>query len=122
MPIALQWSTGLATRTSLRGIRRIPVLAALFLAASVVLLRLDPPELVIYPDGRPVLDAPDTLAAQAGCPYLLSTGVPLPVPYTIQAFKSNGEGGAQAPDPSRRVTGLVTACPVNPPGSARVTR
>lgn len=97
------------------------MLAAWILAASVVLLRLDPPELVIYPEGRPALEAPDTLAAQAGCPNLLSTRVPLPVPYTIQAFKANGEGGAQAPDPSRRASGLVTACPIDPPGSARVT-
>jgi hypothetical protein len=97
------------------------VLAAWILALNVVLLRLDPPELVIYAENRAALEAPDTLAAQAACPYLLGSQVPLPVPYTIQAFRSSGEGGAQAPDPSRRVSGMITACPVDPPSAARAT-
>ena len=95
---------------------------AAWLIATTVLLRLDPADLVIYPDGRPGLEAPDTLADQAACPYLRTSQVPLPVPYVIQLFKSNGEGGGESPDPSRRVSGMLTAWPDDATTVAHATR
>ena len=94
---------------------------AVVLIAATVLLRLDPAELVIYPDTRQGLEAPDTLVAEAACPYLRSTQVPLPVPYVIQLFKSSGEGGAESPDPSKHVSGMLRACPDDPTTAAHTT-
>ena len=94
---------------------------AVVLIAATVLLRLDPAELVIYPDTRQGLEAPDTLVAEAACPYLRSSQVPLPVPYIIQLFKSNGEGGGESPDPSKHVSGMLKACPDDPTTAAHTT-
>ena len=80
--------------------------------AVSVLLYLNPPDLVIYldqgeadrvsrPDGRGV-------GVQV---HLRAAGVPLPVPYVIMPLKSSGEGGGQVPDPSRRVSGMLSSCP-----------
>jgi hypothetical protein len=80
------------------------------LAASV-LLYLNPPDLVIYTDPGQRIESPDRVAAESACVYLRAAGVPLPIPYVIQSLKSNGEGGGQVPDPSRRVSGMLSACP-----------
>jgi hypothetical protein len=80
------------------------------LAASV-LLYLNPPDLVIYLDQGQRIESPDRIAAESACGHLRAVGVPLPVPYVIMPLKSNGEGGAQVPDPSRRVSGMLSSCP-----------
>jgi hypothetical protein len=79
--------------------------------AATVLLRLNPPDVLIYPEAGERIEAPDQWAAASACSYLRSVGVPLPVPYAIQPFKSAGEGKAQVPDPTRRVTGMLNSCP-----------
>jgi hypothetical protein len=79
--------------------------------AVSVLLHLSPPDVVIYTDPGVTLESPDRVAADAACSYLRAAGVPLPVPYVIQPFKSNGEGGGQIPDPSSRVSGMLRSCP-----------
>jgi hypothetical protein len=80
------------------------------LAASV-LLYLNPPDLVIYPDPGQRIESPDRMAAELACGQLRAAGVPLPVPYVILPLKSTGEGGGQIPDPSRRVSGMLSSCP-----------
>ena len=79
--------------------------------AVSVLLHLDPPDVMIYVDRGVKIESPDRLAADSACKYLRAVGVPLPVPYVIQPLKSNGEGGSQVPDPSKRVSGMLLSCP-----------
>jgi len=88
------------------------MLEAWVLAVSV-LLRLNPPDLLIYPDAGERIESPDRLVADSACSYIRAVGVPLPVPYVIQPFKSNGEGAGQVPDPSKRVSGMLSSCPEN---------
>jgi hypothetical protein len=80
------------------------------LAASV-LLYLNPPDLVIYTDPGQRIESPDRTAAESACGQLRAAGVPLPVPYVIQPLRSNGEGGGQVPDPSKRLSGMLSSCP-----------
>jgi hypothetical protein len=72
--------------------------------AVSVLLHLNPPDVVIYTDQSVKIESSDRLAAASACSYLRAAGVPLPL-------RSNGEGGGQVPDPSRRVSGMLTSCP-----------
>jgi hypothetical protein len=79
--------------------------------AVSVLLHLSPPDVVIYTDQSVKIESSDRLAAASACSYLRAAGVPLPVPYVIQPLRSNGEGGGQVPDPSRRLSGMLMSCP-----------
>jgi hypothetical protein len=79
--------------------------------AVTVLLRLNPPDVLIYPESGERIESPDRLAAESACSYLRAVGVPLPVPYAIQPFKAAGEGRSQVPDTARRVSGMLNSCP-----------
>jgi hypothetical protein len=80
------------------------------LLALNLLLRLDPPEVVVYVDPGTRVEDPAAFAAREACPALTAQGVPLPVPFAIQWFRRHGEGNVLVPDPSRRVTGMLTGC------------
>jgi hypothetical protein len=90
--------------------------------AVSVLLYLNPPDLLIYPDAGERFESPDRLAAESACKYIRAAGVPLPVPYVILPLKSNGEGGGQVPDPSRRVSGMLSSCPEDAPAATTQQR
>src|SRR5262249_60092004 len=81
----------------------------LVLAVSV-LLHLDMPDVVIFVDAGTRVENPEAFAAREACTALRQQGVPLPVPFTIQWFKRQGEGPGEVPDASRRVTGLLSKC------------
>jgi hypothetical protein len=80
------------------------------LLALNLLLRLDPPEVVIYVDPGTRVEDPAAFAAREACTTLTAQGVPLPVPFAIQWFKRQGEGHALIPDSPRRVSGMLMAC------------
>jgi hypothetical protein len=79
--------------------------------AVSVLLYLNPPDLLVYPDPGERFESPDRLVEESACKYIRAAGVPLPVPYVILPLKSNGEGGGQVPDPSKRISGMLSSCP-----------
>jgi hypothetical protein len=79
--------------------------------AVSVLLYLNPPDLLVYPDPGERFESPDRLVVESACKYIRAAGVPLPVPYVILPLKSNGEGGGQVPDPSKRISGMLSSCP-----------
>jgi hypothetical protein len=84
--------------------------------AANVLFHFDPPEVLIFVDPSVRVEDPVAFAAEQACPSLLAEKIPLPVPFHLQWFKPQGEGRGEIPDPSHRVTGMVTECAVRAAG------
>jgi hypothetical protein len=87
-----------------------------------VLVRFDPPEVLVYVDtpydGNDVAD----MVAHEACPFLRTDGVPLPVPFEVRWLRKVGESQRYVPDAGSRVRGVLTVCPDATPPSTDVRR
>jgi hypothetical protein len=76
-----------------------------------ILLRFDPPLIVVYLDPDDDASAVAETVAREACPHLQVDGVPLPVPFEAHWFRKAGEDPRYVPDVGRHVEGLLTSCP-----------
>jgi hypothetical protein len=76
-----------------------------------VMIRYDPPEVLVYLDHYPAAPCADPIVAESACRYLLAEEVPLPVPYSIWLVQRAGEAKRYVPQQRPITTGVLSTCP-----------
>jgi len=76
-----------------------------------VMIRYDPPEILVYLDYHPATTCADLIVAESACRYLLAEEVPLPVPYAIWVVQRAGESKRYVPQERPIATGVLSTCP-----------
>jgi hypothetical protein len=76
-----------------------------------VMIRYDPPEILVYLDYHPPTTCADLIVAESACRYLLAEEVPLPVPYAIWLMQRAGEPKRYVPQQRPIATGVLSTCP-----------